>query len=181
MRNLKRRPLFVGVVVAGAVWACAPDVDPAAPDTAAVEAPEPSLWVGCPEGAKFTGGGRIDPFGQKVTFGFNVHANDDCEDIKGQLQVVHHPTHTKYHSTSITFFATDDDDRCAEWRGEVRVKHGNGGWHQHDFTAQACDYGEPGSSPGTGPDTFRFRVSGSGSGHGDTGTTPLTGGNIQAH
>lgn len=172
--------MLVGALAAtGVVWACEQPVDPVPADTL-----EPSLHVGCPAGTKFTGGGRIDPGGQKTTFGFNVHANDDCEPIKGQLQVVHHPTKGKFHSTSITRFSSypsPEGGECGEWEGTVRAKHGNGSWHSHDFYVEACDNGEPGSSPGTGPDTFRVRISGSGAGHGDTGRTPLTGGNIQAH
>src|SRR2546425_13342718 len=64
----------------------------------------PSFWGGqeqCPE-TKVTGGGRIDPtppntmFG-KVTFGFNIHGATNCVVSKGEIQVVHHPSQTKYH------------------------------------------------------------------------------------
>jgi hypothetical protein len=136
----------------------------------------PVFWEGCPAGQKFTGGGRIDPAVGKTTFGFNVHANDDCQPIKGQLQVVHHPTQSKYHSTEIREFesyASPEGGECGHWNGTVRAKHGNGDWHPHDFEVEACDNGEP----GRGRDTFWFSVAG----HGSTGRTVLTGGNIQAH
>jgi hypothetical protein len=41
----------------------------------------------------------------------------------------------------------------------------------------ACDNGEPGSSPGFGPDAFRWESAN----FGDTQLQFLTGGNIQAH
>lgn len=182
MNDPRKYALMGALAAVGAVWACDPQAAPTGPES--VDALAPAFHVGCPEGTKFTGGGRIDPGGQKVTFGFNVHADDACGAIKGQLQVVHHPTKTKYHSTAITRFSSfpsPEGGVCGEWEGTVRVKHGNGGWHPHSFFVEACDNGEPGSSPGTGPDTFRVRVGGSGDGHGDTGRTPLTGGNIQAH
>jgi hypothetical protein len=147
----------------------------------------PNFHVGCPGGLKFTGGGRIDVDGEvKWTFGFNLHATDECsEDIKGQMEVNHHPSQTKFHSTEWTHYASFEVDGglCVEWRGIFRAKHGNGPWHEHTATGSACDYGEPGSSPGTGPDTFRFNsFGGNDEGpHANTHRTPLTGGNIQAH
>ena len=187
MYNLRNLALLSGAAAAALIaWACdRPSM------TAGPELGTPSFWEGCPAGRKFTGGGRIDPSGEKVTFGFNVHANDACRPIKGQLQVVHHPTQTKYHSTEIFEFESysaeqyGEPGECGHWNGTVRAKHGNGPWHPHDFDVEACDNGEPGSSPGTGPDTFSITISGgddSGEpGHGSTGRTPLTGGNIQAH
>ena len=137
----------------------------------------PEYWEGCPAGRKFTGGGRIDPVGVgKTTFGFNVHADDQCRPIKGQLQVVHHPTQSKYHSTELFEFesyASPEGGECGHWNGTVRAKHGNGEWHEHGFEVEACDNGEPGRFR----DTFHFTVDD----HGSTGRTLLTGGNIQAH
>ena len=149
---------------------------------------KPSFWAGgeqqCPIG-KFTGGGRIDPtlpntmFG-KVTFGFNIFLDQNCNVQKGQLEVVHHPSHTEFHSVS--FSSASENGTCVTFFGTVRAKHATGDWHEHSFGVRACDNGEPGSSPGTGPDTFRFAITDDQSfGHGDTGDTPLTGGNIQAH
>jgi len=150
---------------------------------------KPSFWEhggpeACPAGEKFTGGGRIDPSAGKTTFGFNVNAKDWCSTgsgIKGQLQVVYHPTHTRIHSLTIDDFHSFRDPerggRCAEWAGEARVKDGNGSWMQERYDAVACDNGEPGSSPGRGPDRFGVSLSDGRS----TGLTDLTGGNIQAH
>ena len=174
---------FVPGLAAAAVfaWGCDRAGTPASP-----QVPKPSFWVGCFGGEKFTGGGRIDPAVGKTTFGFNVHAGQFCTqggDIKGQLQVVNHPLQILVHSTSIDFFSSYDNPdfsggRCAEFSGTARVKQGNASWtYGHHFEVKTCDNGEPGSSPGKGPDTFGVSVSGVGA----TGETPLTGGNIQAH
>ena len=145
--------------------------------------------VGCPAAKKFTGGGRIDPgpstMTGKVTFGFNIHGSDDCEPLKGQLQVVHHPTQTKFHTVSIHRFASwteADGGECGEFAGVVRVKHKNEAWHEHNFETQFCDFGEPGNSNAGGRDTWRFEIhSDATPGHGSTSMMRLTGGNIQAH
>jgi len=175
MHKRRNLTLAAGLLTAAVVgWACEQ------PATALPQLVSPLFWEGCPAGQKFTGGGRIDPYGEKVTFGFNVHANGACQPIKGQLEVVHHPTQTKYHSTSIREFesyASPEGGECGHWNGTVRAKHGNGDWHEHEFEVEACDNGEPGSSPGTGPDTFHFIVWD----EYDSDRTPLTGGNIQAH
>ena len=175
MHRRRNLTLATGVLTAAVVgWACEQ------PAAVLPRIGSPLFWEGCPAGTKFTGGGRIDPNGEKVTFGFNVHANDACQPIKGQLEVVHHPTQTKYHSTFIREFESypsPEGGECGHWNGTVRAKHGNGEWHEHEFEVEACDNGEPGSSPGTGPDTFHFIAFD----EYDSGRTPLTGGNIQAH
>ncbi len=162
-------------------WGCDRPVTPASP--------KPSFWAGgpgtCPAGEKFTGGGRIDPPVGKTTFGFNVHAEDWCRSggpIKGQLQTVYHPTHKLIHSLTIDDFYSFPDPnrggRCAAFSGLARVKDGNGSWVQEHFGAIACDNGEPGSSPGQGPDRYGISLQEEGR---ETGVTDLTGGNIQAH
>jgi hypothetical protein len=173
---------FVSGLVAATLlaWGCD---RPATPSS-----PRPSFWTGgsgnCPAGEKFTGGGRIDPPIGKTTFGFNVNARDFCEStgpIKGRLQTVHHPSHTRIHSLTIDqFFSFRDADRggrCAAFGGTARVKQGRGSWVQERFGAFACDNGEPGSSRGRGPDRYGITLE---DGR-ETGTTDLTGGNIQAH
>jgi hypothetical protein len=161
-----------------------------APSARLLGAP-PASHEGCPSAKKFTGGGRVDPgpawatMRGKVTFGFNIHASGDCEPIKGQLQVVHHPTQTKYHTVDIRRFASwteADGGECGEFSGTVRVKHKNEDWHPHSFEVQFCDYGEPGSSQAGGRDLWRFEIHNDASeGHGYTSWMLLTGGNIQAH
>jgi hypothetical protein len=178
---------FVPAIVAAAwfAWGCDGARTPVSEN-----APHPSFWFGCSAAQKFTGGGRIDdpePMVGKTTFGFNVHAKDFCTtdgQIKGQLQVVSHPLRILVHSTSITSFSSFPNPdfpggECAEFSGTARVKRQNGSWeYNHTFSVKTCDNGEPGSSPGRGPDTFGVSVSGVGS---TTGDQPLTGGNIQAH
>jgi hypothetical protein len=173
------------IAAAATASACAEDQ----PQGLALLAPVTASHVGCPAATKFTGGGRIDPgpstMTGKVTFGFNIHAGDDCAPIKGQLQVVHHPTQTKFHTTDIHRYAswtTDDGGECGEFSGTVRVKHKNEEWHEHDFETQFCDYGEPGSSQAGGRDRWRFEIQSDATpGHGSTSLMLLTGGNIQAH
>src|SRR2546425_2237847 len=151
--------------------------------------PKPSFSDGtgfCAAGERFTGGGRIDPLDEKTTFGFDLDARDWCSSggvgpIKGQLQTVLHSTHTLIHSLTIDDFVSIEDPhfgRCAFFSGTVRVKDGNGSWRPEPFSAAACDNGEPGSSPGRGPDHYGIRVE---EGKRETGVTDLTGGNIQAN
>jgi hypothetical protein len=186
MRRQITRSFAPGLVAAALfTWGCDRARTPAS-----LEKSRPLFWFGCSASQKFTGGGRIDdpnPQVGKTTFGFNVHAQDFCSsdgEIKGQLQVVSHPSRTLVHSTSIRTFASYANPdfpggQCAEFSGTARVKGGNGSWdYNHTFAVKTCDNGEPGSSPGRGPDTFGVSVSGVGN---TTGDQPLTGGNIQAH
>lgn len=182
MRRHRMLSLMPGLAAAALfAWGCDRPATPAGP--------KPSFWAGgpgtCPAGERFTGGGRIDPPAGKTTFGFNVDGSDFCAHeggaIKGQLQTVYHPTQTLVHSLTIDDFHSFQDParggECAEWGGTARVKDGNGGWYEERFDAVACDNGEPGSSPGRGPDRYGITLSDGRS----TGTTDLTGGNIQAH
>jgi len=163
-------------------WGCDRPATPAGP--------KPSFSDGagsCAGGARFTGGGRIDPLGEnKTTFGFNFDATDQCSSggsIKGQLQTVWHPPHLLIHSLTIdNNFLTFDDPggrggRCVAFGGTARVKEGNGSWVEEGFGAIACDNGEPGSNPGRGPDRFGISLD---DGR-ESGVEDLTGGNIQAH
>jgi len=124
-----------------------------------------------------SGGGRIDPSSGKTTFGFNVDGRSGSP-IQGEMQVVYHggtSRMTRIHSSSIDGMTTSSDPRggvCVTWTGSARVDNGA----QRRFTATACDNGEPGSSPGAGPDRFGITVDGAIS----IGLTDLRGGNIQA-
>jgi hypothetical protein len=187
-------------VAAAAVvgWACERPTTPTAPD---IGTPSFHEQQQCPV-KKFTGGGRIDPTPSnsmhgKVTFGFNIFLDENCGVIRGQIQVNHHPSQTKFHAGttssggSIVKASFTDACKGSEFQGgvlvegTVRVKHGNAEWHEHEFKMRVCDNGEP----GRGQDTFRWWVdphlATANDGHGDTGDatfdTPLTGGNIQAH
>ncbi len=117
----------------------------------------PSFWGGenqCPE-TKFTGGGRIDPtppntmFG-KVTFGFNIHGATNCVVSKGEIQVVHHPSQTKYHVSihdNLDGFGNTPtfsvDGTCITVFATARVKHVNGDWHPHAGLRQRRAWLEP--------------------------------------
>ncbi len=177
--NLGFVPGFVAATLFA--WGCDRPATPAGP--------KPSFSDGaasCAAGARFTGGGRIDPpEAGKTTFGFNVDATDACSGegpITGQLQTVNHTTKTLIHSLTIDdFFSFDDPGgrggRCAAFSGTARVKDGNGSWVQEEFGAIVCDNGEPGSSPGRGPDRYGISLE---DGR-ESGLVDLTGGNIQAH
>lgn len=154
-------------------------------DGTAIVKTHPQGWVGCNAGEKFTGGGRVDdPAVGKVTFGFNIHA-DDCgaSGLKGELQVVYHQTQTLNHSLTVEHFASFPSDQggsCGEWDGTVRQKDvfAGSGWTDHHYFIQVCDNGEPGH----GVDTFMFQIDDAGDGtHNNVGPITLTGGNIQAH
>jgi len=127
--------------------------------------------------AQVSGGGRIDPAIGKTTFGFNVDGRSGPP-FQGEMQVVYHggtSRMTRIHSLSIDGLTTSSDSRggvCVTWTGSARVNNTD----QRRFTATACDNGQPGSSPGKGPDRFGISLDGSIS----TGVTDLTGGNIQA-
>ena len=172
---------MISALVAGMiVVACDP---PAAGNNPSAR---PLFWEGCLAGGKYTGGGRVDPpDAGKVTFGFNVHA-EDCNDsdIKGELQVVFHDVgQTLVHSLTIDHFASwDDPDRgqCAEFSGTARAKHvdAGGDWHEHRYTVVVCDKAEP----GRGADRFSFSWDdGNDELHQNVYDQVLTGGNIQAH
>lgn len=165
MKRLLRWSWLPASAACGVLLAACADTAP--PPTAAFAGQPRADHVGCPAAKKFTGGGRVDPgpawatMTGKVTFGFNIHADDDCEALKGQLQVVHHPTQTKLHAVNIRRFASwmaEDGGECGEFTGTVRVKHKEAPWHEHDFEVQFCDYGEPGSSRAGGRDLWRFQV-----------------------
>jgi hypothetical protein len=193
----------------------------------------PSFWVGgehpCTPG-KWTGGGRIDPptaidpdpadrapgtypppgstpINGKVTFGFNVFigvVKGDCIVTKGEIQVVHHPSKTRWHVSihdnvddygETVYAFTYNSGHCVvvfnPSNGITARVNGQQGTEQ--VRMSACDKGEPGSSPGYGPDSFRWEAMATASTpstapggstnetRGDTDQNLLTGGNIQAH
>jgi hypothetical protein len=127
--------------------------------------------------AQVSGGGRIDPSIGKTTFGFNVDGRSGPP-FQGEMEVVYHggtSPMTRIHSVVIDGLTSSQDSRggvCITWTGSARVNNGD----QRRFTATACDNGQPGSSPGAGPDRFGIIVDGSVS----TGLTDLRGGNTQA-
>ncbi len=122
------------------------------------------------------GGGRIDPSIGKTTFGFDVDGRTGPP-FQGEMEVVYHggsSRMTRIHSLVIDGLTSSPDPRggvCVTWTGSARVNTSD----QRRYTATACDNGQPGSSPGKGPDRFGIAVDGSIS----TGLTDLTGGNIR--
>ena len=150
--------------------------------------PKPSYGAGgsgsCPAGERFTGSGRIDPPGEKTTFGFHVDARDWCRSggsLKGRVQTVIHGTKTRIHSVSIDDFSSFQDPerggQCVAFSGTARVKDGNGSWRQEHFGVIACDNGPRCSSGGPGPDRYGISLQEDGR---ETGVTDLRGGNIHA-
>jgi hypothetical protein len=175
---------YVGASVAALLIAaaCTPDnntTNPTPPPrfSNCIDKPQTCGGGGVP-GFRMTGGGRIDPAVGKTTFGFNVDGRNGPP-FKGEMEVVYHggvAPMTRIHSEEIDSFTGSTDPRggvCGTWTGTARVSDGS----ERRYSATACDNGEPGSSPGTGPDRFGITVDGLGS----TGVTDLTGGNIQAH
>jgi len=135
----------------------------------------------------------------KVTFGFNIFLGTDgghCIVQKGEIQVVHHqplyPFQVMWHvsihdgrndaDNSVVYASTWKNGQCVNVGPDesmtARGKAVTLGMEGNEPTEMwACDNGEPGSSPGFGPDAFRWKS------HmfGDTQLQYLTGGNIQAH
>lgn len=136
----------------------------------------------------------------KVTYGFNVFLGSDadgnCIVTKGQIQVVHHQPlppyqvtwHVSIHDGANAYdgrevpahtYSTSRGGHCVHvgmmTARTHAVTYGQDGFDQTRLTA--CDNGEPGSSPGFGPDALRWESEG----FGDTQLQYLTGGNIQAH
>jgi len=136
----------------------------------------------------------------KVTFGFNVFltgTDDNCTVDKGEIQVVHHqpdyPFQVTWHisihnganaidgsSVPARTYINGHGHRClvvgfTAARGHA-VTLGVEGTDQDRMTV--CDNGEPGSSPGFGPDAFRWETQAFNL---DTQLQYLTGGNIQDH
>jgi hypothetical protein len=139
---------------------------------------------------RVTGGGRVDPaIIDKTTFGFTVDGRNSPS-VRGQLQTVFHFMILKAHSVMFEYLEPHPSEpSCLRFGGMARASDGHTG---HRFRAVACDNGEPGSSPGRGPDKFGICVED----HRSTDTaqnitdrkcdrdpqpTELTGGNIQFH
>ncbi|MGR9035018.1 MAG: choice-of-anchor P family protein [Gammaproteobacteria bacterium] len=108
-----------------------------------------------------TGGGRISSDAGFATFGFNARPG------QGQLQYNDHGTGLNVHGYDVTEFAVSEV--CATWKGPAKVNGVDG----YNFTATACDNGEPGKDA----DKFSIDVS---DGYGNSDKT-LQGGNIQLH
>lgn len=117
----------------------------------------------------YTGGGRIDgnpmqnnqDFG---TFGFNATTRNNANGCgpAGQLQYHDHNPNSLVNVHGISANIDGEDGTCALFSGQARVKrrgvpvvgpNADGTW---DYSARACDFGEP----GVGRDTFNIVVPG---------------------
>jgi len=137
----------------------------------------------------------------KVTFGFNVFltgTDDNCMVDKAEIQVVHHqpdyPFQVTWHISVHNGVNREDGSTPVPARTYINghghrclvvgftaarahaVTLGLEGTDQDRFTV--CDNGEPGSSPGFGPDAMRWETLAFNL---DTQLQYLTGGNIQDH
>ena len=135
--------------------------------------------------SRITGGGKLDDGRDFATFGLNARPE------KGHVEWVQHcldgandgPTCSlggfTFHESTITDYrpAAGDPDHCRVWSGsgEAKFKDHASPDGTFDFTAQACDSGEPGH----GRDFICFDMVGDVDVYHREGT--LTGGNIQLH
>ena len=109
-----------------------------------------------------TGGGWIDPSSGRVSFGFNAQSNGTT--VKGNCNVIDHPTKTQIKCKSVTSLVVVGTH--ATFFGQATL---NG--VATDYRIDVDDLGEPGTA-----DTFKIQT---GSGYSAAGT--LRGGNIQIH
>ena len=139
---------------------------------------------------RITGGGKLDDGRDFATFGFNAR------DGQGELQWVQHCLDgvtgsatcalggfTFHGSTVVGYgFDPDDPDHCRVWSGtgDANFKDLNT-TSTGTFSAEACDFGEPGRDN----DTMCFSVSTTAGvyirGDGVESSEILNGGNIQLH
>jgi hypothetical protein len=155
------------------------------------------LGVGPSTPGKVTGGGFIQPdgtmspatlliqhgnnasLGDKATFGFVVQFNAGDTNPTGNLTYDDHAANVRIKALSYNLLFISQGpcgpNTRATFRGSATVT-GPLGVSTQDFEVQVDDCGEPGSSPGAGPDMFMITT---------LGTTPymaagpLVGGNIQ--
>jgi hypothetical protein len=114
----------------------------------------------------------------KANFGFVA----TCCAPRGNLEYNDHGSNIRIKATSVTNFTiTDPSLLCptgkhAQFRGDAKQTNANGTVVPVTYIVDVDDCDEPGSSPGSGPDTFRIETTGAYMASG-----PLIGGNIQVH
>jgi hypothetical protein len=114
----------------------------------------------------------------KATFGFTI----TCCDPQGNLEYNDHGANVRIKATSMTNLVISDlspacpgTGKHAQFKGQANETT-SGSTTSVMFTVDVDDCGEPGSSPGAGPDTFKISTT---SGYMASGL--LVGGNIQIH
>jgi hypothetical protein len=175
------------------------------PDLAAdcaVRRPPELTDLQCPPNTpgKVTGGGRIEPssttsgldailematvliqngsspasVGSKATFGFSVN----CCPAKGNLEYNDHGADVRIKATSVDGLSITDSTPLVCTGGQHAQFRGNAKQNGTPvtYTVDVDDCGEPGSSPGSGPDRLKIQTSA-----GYMAEGPLVGGNIQIH
>ena len=158
------------------VLACEKTPSPAAPKRA-------QFSVQDEHNSRITGGGKLDRGRDFATFGLNARPE------QGHIEWVQHcldgangaPTCSlgsfTFHESTITDYGEDADANCRVWSGsgEAKFKDQASPDGTFDFTAKACDSGEP----GRGRDFICFDIHDGTDVYHREGT--LTGGNIQLH
>ena len=135
--------------------------------------------------SRITGGGKLDGGRDFATFGFNARPD------QGHVEWVQHclngtndaPTCSlgsfTFHQSTVTGYGAEaaDRDHCRVWSGsgEAKFKDQASTDGTFDFTAKACDFGEPGH----GKDFICFDMVDAAAAYHREGM--LTGGNIQLH
>jgi hypothetical protein len=115
--------------------------------------------------------------GGKATFGGNVRFRSGDSNPTGNVRYIDHVTGDDIKSTSFSLLVIGagpcGPDTHARFRGKATVN----GVPDQDFEVEVDDCAEPGSSPGSGPDTLMMKVTGPSEVYANGG--PLVGGNIQ--
>ena len=158
--------------------ACDKPPNPAAPK-------RPQFSVQDEQNSRITGGRKLDGGRDFATFGFNARPD------QAHIEWVQHcldgandgPTCSlgsfTFHESSFGDYreATADPGHCRVWSGsgEAKFKDQASTDGSFDFTAEACDFGEPGHRS----DFICFDMAGATDAYHREGT--LTGGNIQLH
>lgn len=128
------------------------------------------------QGAKVTGGGRLDVPGGRVTFG-GVVINDE-QGPRGNLQVNDHRDRSRFHGTTVDSLVVDLETSTATWTGEGRLNGEDG----YRFTATVVDNRNGSSAKKGVPDTVTLEITdGDGAVVWFIDTTDLTRGNLKVH
>jgi hypothetical protein len=187
--EISRRRFIWGLTAAGvSLGAAVAYATQLKPELARAATVDVSQFYGEPTNTpgKVTGGGNLKiqngtnaSIGGKATFGFTVRFQAGAPAPKGALTYIGHGDGVKVKATSIDTLVIGagvcGPNSHAKSTGKATVK----GSSNQNFQVEVDDCGEPGSSPGAGPDTFKITVTGPNEFYAAQG--PLAGGNIQIH